>query len=204
MDTPGKVETLRDKAFRLLAEQCAAWAKEKQEEAEQDQRLAKRSLQDAMKCVFGDDVEYQEVTRRGTSRPYASLVDFPEMLFREASWTEYGKLVATPVFEEPEGEEYEEWQDNPRNASFPRSEGIAYLSEVADLASRWASCDKTIYPWEPDAKLQAKAPDKPSRFAQLTIKEANAETRPFKVLGINGDDDVYIVAEYTDIETPAS
>ena len=196
MDTQSQ-ETIREQAIRLYAQKENADMEHSLKQDRERRAEEERSLGKAMKELF-NEVTYRIERAAPDHKPYALVPDFPEIRFFAQGWPNW--MTAHYHADIPTGPEYDEWYENPLNSDYPDEVGINKLADIGRALKLWEKCDKTIHPW-PD-KAPVVEPTKPPRFALLLLSEANAETRPFTVVGFQPETETdypRLAVEYTDI-----
>lgn len=186
-------------------------AKTEEEAKSQAEYKAERArwLDNDMHMVFGTEVQFDMRYENDEWRAY--MTDFPSAYFRH-SHIRYSTLDICPIINIPDGAEYTEWWEFGPNKNIPNSIGVSTLREIGEALAIWEKCTWEIHPW-PKKTPETPQPSTPQeeqgnpRFAELTLSQANAETRPFRVcatvtIGAEYVPNWLFVVEYTDVELP--
>jgi len=135
---------------------------------------------------------------------YATIDELPGIQIEQAPSPYSSGVQLKLPFDIPDGLAYAEWWMNPANQKMSQAPS-ALVGNLAELGSFLKLVEEfgdiePIQPWPEKPEAPAVATDQP-RFAELSVIDANRETRPFNVLGVVWDDNelaAVMVVEYID------
>lgn len=201
MTTTATTPTLAERAIAAYQARSAHQMEVYKQQREKALAKHRETLITDLASVFGEDIARQATIKpmRGADANLVAVVpgiDRAEFYSRKR--TSVGALCMAPVLDIPDerDERFADWYENALNNNRPRTRAVNSLAGVGEVLAEWADCDWTIHPWPSPQVVD----QPPARFAQITIRDANRESRPFRVLGIVQSVHVLLVVEYTDIE----